>query len=452
MGLRPPHAKQALAEGQQALMEDVARRSRALDDAERRFAEIEERLDFAERLLAKQVAPRQPAGWSAGGVAMAAGRRSAVVLLLLFACRSGSESMAPATLRRDSAGVILIDNTGPDRPLDWQLDPIATIGGPGSGIDLAQLTEYTVDADTLGHIFLLDSWFGQRLQLIDTAGHLIRTLTRQGSGPGEVGQGVAISATGDGTVAIMDFSKTGLVRVRWNGEVLPILRLAGYDLFGGARASADTVVVHTLETSERTQPEHLRYRTATDTATLAAHTPERLGWLPFCRSGMEGLTPMLAPELLWTARGSVAAVSRTAEYRIDLFHAGRLTHTIRRDVAGRPGTVEAVRRFFPEGKIIGGKNCVVPAEELAAKRGVARALQPIRRLAIDWTGRLWVERSTFPDETPRTDLFDSTGSYLGTLTGLGAPLGFPSRGLLVFALPDSATDEPKLRIFRRTHP
>ena len=58
MGLRPPHAKQALAEGQQALMEDVARRSRALDDAERRFAEIEERLDFAERLLAKQVAPR----------------------------------------------------------------------------------------------------------------------------------------------------------------------------------------------------------------------------------------------------------------------------------------------------------------------------------------------------------------------------------------------------------
>ena len=51
--------QQALAQDQQALMDDVARRSRALDDAERRFAEIEERLDFAERLLAKQTAPRQ---------------------------------------------------------------------------------------------------------------------------------------------------------------------------------------------------------------------------------------------------------------------------------------------------------------------------------------------------------------------------------------------------------
>ena len=51
--------QQALAEDQQALMDDVARRSRALDDAEKRFAEIEERLDFAERMLAKQREPER---------------------------------------------------------------------------------------------------------------------------------------------------------------------------------------------------------------------------------------------------------------------------------------------------------------------------------------------------------------------------------------------------------
>ena len=51
--------QQALAEDQQALMDDVARRSRALDDAEKRFAEIEERLDFAERMLAKQSEPER---------------------------------------------------------------------------------------------------------------------------------------------------------------------------------------------------------------------------------------------------------------------------------------------------------------------------------------------------------------------------------------------------------
>ena len=50
---------QALAEEQQALMDDVARRSRVLDNAEKRFAEIEERLDFAERMLARQREPDQ---------------------------------------------------------------------------------------------------------------------------------------------------------------------------------------------------------------------------------------------------------------------------------------------------------------------------------------------------------------------------------------------------------
>jgi hypothetical protein len=108
-----------------------------------------------------------------------------------------------------------------------------------------------------------------------------------------------------------------------------------------------------------------------------------------------------------------------------------------------------VQRFFPEGKIIGSRECVVSAAELVAKRGVASNVQPIRRLAIDLEGNIWAERNTFPDEAPRTDIFDKSGRYLGTLAGYGAPLGFPSRDLLVFALPDSDSDEPKLGIFRR---
>ena len=40
-----------LSDRQQALMEDTNRRLAELDDAYRRLAEVEERLDFAERLL-----------------------------------------------------------------------------------------------------------------------------------------------------------------------------------------------------------------------------------------------------------------------------------------------------------------------------------------------------------------------------------------------------------------
>lgn len=43
-----------LAEQQQAMLKDVERRSAALDQLERRFAEVEERLDFTERLVRDQ--------------------------------------------------------------------------------------------------------------------------------------------------------------------------------------------------------------------------------------------------------------------------------------------------------------------------------------------------------------------------------------------------------------
>jgi hypothetical protein len=79
---------------------------------------------------------------------------------------------------------------------------------------------------------------------------------------------------------------------------------------------------------------------------------------------------------------------------------------------------------------------------------VARIVQPVRRLTFDRQGRLWVERNTFPDEEPRADIFADTGEYLGTLVGLGAPLGFPARDIVVFALPNSSESESRLGIFR----
>lgn len=372
-------------------------------------------------------------------------RRPLLAAALLAGCQRAA---TPGTTVRDSSGVAIVENRGGDVPLPWAFDWIATVGGAGSAVEMNQLIEHTVDADTLGHIFVLDAWFGQRVQVVDTTGNLITVLTRQGGGPGEIGNGISISASGDGTIAIMDFSKTGPVRVRWDGTVLPILRLIGYELFGGARVTGDTVVLHTVDTRTKAATEQVRYRTATDTATLAIHAPKRLGWLPFCRNGMEGLTPMLTAELRWTARGSHVEINRSTEYRIEGFEAGRLARIIRRDVPAVAGTVAAVTRFFPNGKIVGDGDCILSAAELVAKRGVAPALQPIRRIAIDWSGRIWAERNTFPDETPKTDVFDRSGRYLGTVSGFGAPLGFPSRDLVVVGLPDSTTTEPRLGIFR----
>ena len=356
---------------------------------------------------------------------------------------------ADAARIRDSNGVSIVDNQGTDRPLNWRFTPVAIVAATDSGVDFAQLTDYTVTSDTLGHVFVLDSWFGKRVQILDTTGRVIRRLTRSGQGPGEIGRAVSIAASGDGVLSILDFAKTAIVRIRWDGTVLPQLSMAGFDLFGGGSSTGDTVVVHTIDIRTPPPAEMLQYRTAKETVTLVRHTPERLPTLQFCRSAMDGLTPMLAPELRWTTRSGTTAESHTTSYRVDQFLGSRLKTSIRRSIDPIPGNEEAVRRFFPDGKIVGTRDCVVPPDELVSKRGVASAVQAIRRVAIDPDGRLWAERNTFPDEPSRTDVFEATGRYIGTLSGFGAPLGFPARGLFLFALPDSTTDIPHLGIFRR---
>ena len=135
-------------------------------------------------------------------------RTVALSLSLLAACRGAASG--PSSTSRDSAGVTIVENHGGDRPLDWKLQQIATIeNGAVGGIQLSQLTEYTVDADTLGHIYVNDAWYGQRVQLVDTTGRFIRALTRNGGGPGEVGQGVSIGGSGD-TLVYMTISRLAI--------------------------------------------------------------------------------------------------------------------------------------------------------------------------------------------------------------------------------------------------
>ena len=364
-----------------------------------------------------------------------------------MACHGSDQ---PRTHSRDSSGVDVVENPGDDTPLDWKLELIATVRSTEDGVTMGDLFEYTVDADTLGHIFIINAWFGQRVQVLDTSGRLVGVITREGAGPGEVGEGVSISSSHDGVVSITDFSKAGIVRVEWDGTVLPTMPLAGFSLFGAARTVGDTIVIHTMEyRSNSYWPELLQFATMDDTSTLVEHAPPRLGMRTFCGEAMEGLNPMLTPDLRWNARGGRVVVSHTGEYTIRMFESGRLRRLIRREVEPLPGNEAAVRRFFPEGKIVADRKCVVTPGELVRKRGVARTVQPIRRLAIDYRGMIWAERNTYPDEPSRVDVFDESGWYLGTLSGFGAPLGFPGSDLLVFALGDSVATEPKLAIYRK---
>jgi hypothetical protein len=68
---------------------------------------------------------------------------------------------------------------------------------------------------------------------------------------------------------------------------------------------------------------------------------------------------------------------------------------------------------------------------------MAEKLPVIGRLAVAPDQSLWVEHFDAGDRPHRVDVFDSSGTYVGTLTGWGAPVAFLSETLAVFRVQDS---------------
>ena len=353
---------------------------------------------------------------------------------------------------RDSAGVTLVDNDGPDRAAPWRLEPIATIGGADTGVEnFGRLDYSTVGADTLGHVYIVNEAEGH-VVVFDSAGRYVRTIGRKGGGPGEI-QGVgSMFVEPSGGVAIQDYGKMALVRLGFDGGTkpdTPITRLLGL-LYGVIRFEGDTLLLHSQGELTPNPPEKLLAITRADTTTLASlvRIPPN-GELNACdRYRMRGLPRIFAPQMNWTAGGGSVVVNTTAAYEVDIHRANRLVRRIRRNVALIPATTEMIRRLYPAGRMYGGKECIVSADQIERDVGAADVVPAIQGVALDQEGRLWVGRYTFPDEPSRTDLFSATGGYLGTFSGIGTPLGFPARGLVVTASVDSATDVGRLVVNR----
>ncbi len=369
------------------------------------------------------------------------------------ACRANPPAESAISVR-DSAGIVLVDNEGVDRPAPWRMESIATIGGADTGVEnFGRLDYSTVGADTLGHVYIV-SEAEARVVVFDSAGRYVRTIGHKGGGPGEI-QGVgSMFVEPTGGVAIQDYGKMAVVRLGLDGGIrpdVPLTRLLGL-LYGVIRFAGDTLLLHSQSELTPNPPEKLLAITPTDTTTLASlvRVPPN-GELTACnRYRMRGLPRIFAPQMNWTtARGSVV-VNTTAAYEVDIYRAKRLVRRIRRTVALVPATSAMIRRLYPGGRMYGGKECIVSADQIERDVGAADLVPAIQGVALDEEGRLWVGRYTFPDEPSRADLFSATGDYLGTFNGIGTPLGFPARGLVVTSSVDSTTDVGRLVVNRLT--
>lgn len=126
-------------------------------------------------------------------------------MLLLLGCHAG-DAAGGATIVRDSAGVsIATIGVRPDDVPEWELGARPELVISGAGSAASPYFAHVVGAAWLhdGRVLVLDDQAHQ-VQVFDSAGLYLRSLGREGDGPGEFQSLSAVSVTRDDSIFVYD--------------------------------------------------------------------------------------------------------------------------------------------------------------------------------------------------------------------------------------------------------
>jgi hypothetical protein len=155
--------------------------------------------------------------------------------------------------------------------------------------------------------------------------------------------------------------------------------------------------------------------------------------------------------MVWDFHDGSVAATRQSTYAVQVFEGSRLARSIRRSIAPVATTADMASREHPDGWTVSFGNdgeCTLDPDEVAEKLGMASHLPVVTNVAFGPRGTLWVDRHVFPGDPSVTDVFDRVGAYLGTVRGLGLPLGWLDTDRVLFAIEDDATGVSVIGVFR----
>ena len=159
-----------------------------------------------------------------------AGTKVSVALAVVAAASCGSgEREVGTSVVYDSAGVTIIENPEPDRPLGVEVTPIADLIPPDSALTVVPWGVTTDEAT--GRIYVADRP-NDRVVVFDAAGGYAGTLGRSGDGPGEFRNPVAGAVDPSGSLVVWDSRRR--ILSRWSsgggylGEERPELDYGGF--------------------------------------------------------------------------------------------------------------------------------------------------------------------------------------------------------------------------------
>lgn len=379
---------------------------------------------------------------------------STAVAVLASGC-TDTKAGSGSTDTTDSSGVAIVRGPAADTPLAWTFAEVGRIGGADTGAPLFDyVAPSSIATDGTARIAVLDH--SNQIHLFDSTGSLIRTVGRRGGGPGEMEYPAGIDVDRDGSVSVKDDAKQALLSWDPAGAVLPERKLitARGRTWGTVRRRGDTVFVSLDLVGDTTVAvRRLERWTSRDTLAIDSTVGSRPKMVMFTCVGL-ALAPLFSGELTWAVRADLVASTRQSTYVVDLSRNGTRERSVRRDVAPIAAKTTDAVKLYPEGLKVrfggAGGECITPSAEVGEKVGVAPTIPVVRETAIAPDGTLWVERYTFAGETPRTDVFDRDGHYLGTIIGRSLPLGFLGNNLVLFPIIDQDEGTITIGIYRIT--
>lgn len=382
-----------------------------------------------------------------------------LILPLLGGCGDGSSASGPQ--RTDSAGVELVVNVAPDRPLSWEFEEVLRLGGADDGPEaFFQVYDRSVAVAPQGTIYVMDQG-NHRLRAFDDRGRPLWSAGREGQGPGEFRVPTGVAANPDGTVSVWDVGKRSVIDYGSDGTFLRERPVEGTGFFGSEsarpREGAEVVAWREQLPEEGLERRILRWVEGADTLALQHHEAPLYGLVRVDACGTPlamRLGPFFAPGFHWAARGDrVASAWGWPDYRIDIHHGGRLVRSVRRSGDLTQVDEEAVRAENPEGFRVsfGAEPCELDLDELMEKRGWADVIPAVSDVALSPSGELWVEREVAGQDAP-VDVFDVTGAYVGTLPpGTPFPAAFLPDGRVV-SVEENELDVPFVVVYRVVRP
>jgi len=332
----------------------------------------------------------------------------------LVICLPAARAEVPRTLNAQPA----------HPPRVCQLEEIWRVGGESTDLFFGAVTEATTDS--LGNVYLLDT---QRLQVvvISPEGRFVRTLSREGEGPGEVQNPRDIQILSDGTLGILELFPAKIVRLTPDGEPRGTLVVgAGGDPQSGGFTAASSFICRggtilmgaTRTTQDENGQKRLHYLAALDPA--GAETVRfreqtmALDFRDLCFVERE-LGPPFAGVNTLGPDGRVYAAQDWDRYAIEVYRPeGSLERVIEREFENRKRTEIELRRI----------NALFDASDRNIPVKVTRKIEPrpqvISALHVTDDGTLWVLHSRSIENRPAGvmqsyDTFDAAGRYLGVV-------------------------------------